>query len=67
MGIKFNPFTSNFDFTGEGSSSVDTSFGWTLIPVGTTVLVPVNRVMFYFSPFIVEGNLMVDGFLKEVA
>lgn len=28
MGIKFNPFTSNFDFTGSSSSSDDISLQW---------------------------------------
>jgi hypothetical protein len=55
---------STFQIIDETAS---TGLGWTRIPENRNVIVPINRVLFYFSPFVVEGNLMISGTLKEVA
>jgi hypothetical protein len=42
------------------------AFFWTTIPVNESIRVPANRLMFYLSPFMVDGNLFVEGQLSEV-
>lgn len=62
MGIKFNPFTGNFDFVGTGStgSSVD-NFSYKNIETGVTVEVPETQEMLLQSDIMVDGDLFSSG------
>lgn len=66
--IKFNPFTGKFDFVGSGGgSSSPENFSYQFVGPSQTITVPSGQQMLFEIPLDIEGTLVVDGFIVEVA
>ena len=64
MGVKFNPFTGTFDFTGTGATAGATpdNFSYKKIATANTVTIPDNQQMIVASASIeISGELVLDG------
>lgn len=68
MSIKFNPFTGNFDFVGNGTGSTSPeNFSYKEIASGETVEIPVRQQMLVDGHVRVLGHLSVNGELIDVS
>lgn len=57
MAYEFNPFTGKFDITRPDN------FSYELVPLGSTVKIPVNQQMIVHDTLTVDGTLTTDGTL----
>lgn len=62
--ITFNPFVSNFDFTGSGSGG---NFSFILINEGDEQTIPENQQMLISHHLTVNGHLSVQGSLIDIS
>lgn len=69
MSIKFNPFTSNFDFIGDGDGSAATpqNFSYTLIDSGDEIEVPYGQQMIVDGHVRVLGHLLISGDVIDIS
>jgi len=65
MSIRFNIWTSTFDFVGTGGSSSPDNFSYQRIETGETVTIPTNQEMIVDGPVTLDGTLVVDGVVTE--
>lgn len=65
MSFKFNPLTGELDLVGSGGDA-ERRFDIYKLPTGESLEIPENDQAFYSLPPIIEGDLMVSGYLLPV-